>query len=114
MSAPEQVAGRWVSALPAEDLWEGDMTGVELAGHKVLLVNLDGEVCAYRNQCPHQNWPLHEGDLDGDTLTCGNHLWEFDARSGRGLNPATCALQPYPVRVDEGVVWVELPPCSSS
>ncbi|RKT55078.1 Rieske (2Fe-2S) protein [Saccharothrix australiensis] len=109
MSARGQTGGEWVSALRLDELWEGEMVGLELAGHEVLLLNLDGRVCAYRNRCPHQGTPLDEGDLDGDTLTCGGHLWEFDVRSGQGINPAGCALRPYPVRVADDVVWVELP-----
>ena len=39
--------GTWRKALELDELWEGDMTGVEVAGTKVLLVNMDGEVRAY-------------------------------------------------------------------
>jgi toluene monooxygenase system ferredoxin subunit len=48
-----------------DELWEGDMTGVQVGTTSVLVVNVDGEIRAYENRCPHQAWPLEEGDLDG-------------------------------------------------
>ncbi|MEV1296103.1 Rieske 2Fe-2S domain-containing protein [Pseudonocardia sp. NPDC049635] len=103
------VTGQWHAAIELDDLWEGEMEGVEVGGTGVLLVNVDGEVHAYRNRCPHQAWPLDEGDLDDDgVLTCTRHLWEFDARTGAGINPDNCALSRYPTRVEDGTVYVEI------
>jgi toluene monooxygenase system ferredoxin subunit len=100
---------QWHEAMNLDDLWEGEMDAVDIAGTSVLLVNVDGDVRAYRNRCPHQASPLHEGDLDGDTITCARHLWEFDARSGQGVNPDNCRLVAYPCRVtDDGTIQVSL------
>ena len=64
-------------------------------GETVLLVNIDGTVRAYSNRCPHQASALDEGDLDGETLTCAKHLWEFNAVTGCGINPED-ALRAFP------------------
>jgi len=104
-----------MSAAPAQlrptinidDLWEGDMTAVTVDGTSVLLVNVDGEVRAYDNRCPHQASSLAEGDFDGVTITCIVHLWEFDADTGCGVNPATARLTPYPCQVaEDGTILV--------
>ena len=105
----DEVEHRWSVAYPLDDLWEGDMEGVEVVGHKVLLVNVEGEIRAYRNRCPHQGWPLSEGDFDGATIVCANHSWEFDAKSGCGVNPADCALSRYPCMVNnDGMICVDV------
>jgi toluene monooxygenase system ferredoxin subunit len=92
------------------ELWEGDLAGVVVGTTKVLLVNVDGEIRAYENRCPHQAWPLDQADLDGRTLTCANHHWEFDAVSGAGINPDDCALVSFPVQVDaNGMICVAAP-----
>lgn len=92
-----------------DDLWEGEMTPVEVQGTKVLLINVDGEVKAYQNRCPHQAWALDEGDFDGATLTCIRHMWTFDAASGRGVNPDDCSLISYPCEVgDDGMIRVDV------
>lgn len=96
----------WAPAIALDDLWEGDMTGLDIDGEKVLVLNVDGQIRAYRNRCPHQQWALDEGDLDGGTLTCSRHSWTFDALTGAGLNPDDCSLWQLPCQVVEGQVQV--------
>lgn len=100
---------QWQATINLEDLWEGEMEPVDVAGHRVLLVNVDGRVRAYDNRCPHQASALHEGDFDGGTITCASHLWEFDADSGRGINPGTAHLTAFPCQVaDDGTILVDV------
>jgi toluene monooxygenase system ferredoxin subunit len=99
----------WHPTLSLDDLWEGDMEPVEVAGQKVLLVNADGEVRAYLNRCPHQAWALDDGYFDGEKIVCSNHSWEFDARSGCGINPGDCQLTSFPCMVnDEEMICVDV------
>jgi nitrite reductase/ring-hydroxylating ferredoxin subunit len=66
----------WTPAMALDDLWEGDMVGVEVGAAKVLLINIDGDLHAYRNVCPHQASALHEAlvrypcMVDGDGMIC--------------------------------------------
>jgi toluene monooxygenase system ferredoxin subunit len=100
---------RWREAINIDDLWEGEMTAVTIDGERVLLVNIDGTLRAYSNECPHQASPLDEGDLDGETLTCARHLWEFNALTGSGINPAAAQLKGYGCEVrDDGTVYVDI------
>jgi len=102
--------GEWTQAMELDELWEGDLAGMRVGTANVLLINVDGEVRAYENRCPHQAWPLDEGDLDGRELTCANHHWVFDALTGKGINPDDANLTSFPVKIDEnGMVWVALP-----
>jgi toluene monooxygenase system ferredoxin subunit len=99
----------WTAVLELDELWEGDMTSAKVGAKSVLLVNVDGEVRAYENKCPHQAWALDEGDFDGETITCSRHMWEFDAASGDGVNPTNCRLTTYPCTVDdEGMICVDV------
>jgi toluene monooxygenase system ferredoxin subunit len=100
---------RWRDTINLDDLWEGDMTAVTVDGETVLLVNVDGTVRAYSNRCPHQASALDEGDLDGQTLTCAKHLWEFDALTGRGINPDDARLKSFGCQVgDDGTIYVDI------
>jgi toluene monooxygenase system ferredoxin subunit len=105
----EPAAIAWHVVMPIDELWIGDLVGVDVAGQPILLVRLDESVRAYDDRCPHQENPLSEGLLDGDNLTCAAHLWEFDARTGQGVNPASSCLSAFPVRVDDGMICVGLP-----
>jgi toluene monooxygenase system ferredoxin subunit len=66
----------------------GELTGIEVAGKRLVLLNVDGEIRAFEDRCPHLSSRLSEGDIGGRTLTCTAHLWEFDAVIGKGANPA--------------------------
>jgi toluene monooxygenase system ferredoxin subunit len=99
-------AAGWRPAMPFDDLWIGDAVGIELAGVPVLLVNIDDEVRAYVDSCPHQGSRLSDGDLAGRELTCATHQWQFDALTGHGINPAGSRMTELPVRVEDGVIEV--------
>lgn len=100
---------KWHAAQHIDDLWEDEMVGVEIAGHKVLLVNIGGVVKAYENRCPHQASALDEGEFDGEQITCSSHLWTFDAATGAGVNPCDAALKSLPCQVDaDGMIKVEV------
>lgn len=100
----------WVLALALADLWEGEMVGVCIGDVDVLLIHLGpGELRAYDNRCPHAGSRLSEGHLRKSSLLCRWHLWEFDVRTGAGVNPSHCSLKQYPVKVIDGSVWVQLP-----
>ena len=93
-----------------DDIWEGDMAAFEADdGTDVLLVHADGgELKAFQAICPHQHFELIEGTLDDAVLTCRAHLWQFDANTGKGVNPADCALAEYPLRIDGDDVYVDV------
>ncbi|EWS65869.1 Toluene-4-monooxygenase system protein C [Hydrogenophaga sp. T4] len=91
-----------------DDVWEGEMESFEVDGQDILLVCAEGGVIkAFQGMCPHQDIPLAEGKFDGKTVICRAHLWQFDACSGKGINPSDCALAEYPVKIDGDDVLVQ-------
>ena len=94
----------------AASLWPGEMKGLVVDTTKVLLVNLDGTVHAYEDSCPHRGVPLSCGQLEASsgTLICGMHLWEYDARTGKGVNPRGVGLRRLPMKVEDDGIWVEV------
>jgi toluene monooxygenase system ferredoxin subunit len=91
-----------------DDLWEGDMTEVELDGEDILLVWPEQhEVQAYQAVCPHQDIPLAEGKFDGRVMMCRAHQWTFDGKTGQGINPKDCKLARYAVKVEGDDVYVD-------
>jgi toluene monooxygenase system ferredoxin subunit len=91
-----------------DDLWQGDMTEVELDGHEILLVwPEEGDIRAYQGVCPHQDIPLAEGKFDGKVIMCRAHQWTFDSTTGNGINPGKCQLANYPVKVEGEDIFVD-------
>jgi toluene monooxygenase system ferredoxin subunit len=95
-------------ALREDALWIGEMAGVKVDGRAVLLVNVEGTVCAYEDRCLHRAWPLSLGKLAGGRLVCAAHEWEYDACTGRGINPGGVALRRYDVQVVAGQILVDI------
>jgi toluene monooxygenase system ferredoxin subunit len=91
-----------------EDLWSGEMMGLEVNGRRILLVNIDDCIYAHVDACPHQNSRLSEGTLTDRILRCSRHQWEFDACSGSGVNPQNARLTSLPVRLDGYDILVDL------
>lgn len=89
----------------AADLGIGDMAAFYVEGEEVLVVrDRDGDLHALDGICPHEDYPLVEGDFDGTVLTCVNHLWCFDVTTGKGVNPPSSRLRRFPLEVrGEGV-----------
>ena len=91
-----------------DDLWSGEMTAVSVEGQHILLVNIDDIIRSYADVCPHMRTRLSQGSLQGRVLTCATHHWQFDARTGRGINPEAACLEEFPVRIENGDIWVDL------
>jgi toluene monooxygenase system ferredoxin subunit len=93
----------WVEVLDDDELDDDDMTAADAGGTTLLLARVAGTVHAYLDACPHQGTSLTgDGDLEDDLIVCGGHGWEFDAATGRCLDPDDQCLTPVPVRVTAG------------
>jgi toluene monooxygenase system ferredoxin subunit len=91
-----------------EDLWSGEMMGLEVNGENILLINVENHIYAYADTCPHQKSRLSEGTLTDKILRCGTHHWEFDVCSGSGVNPRNACLKPFSIRVDGEDILVDI------
>jgi toluene monooxygenase system ferredoxin subunit len=84
------------------------MMGLEVDGNTILLINIDDRIYAYADSCPHQKSRLSEGNLTDKTLRCARHHWEFDVRTGRGINPQNACLKGYRVSIESGDILLDL------
>jgi toluene monooxygenase system ferredoxin subunit len=90
-----------------DELWIGEMMTFRLEGARIVLLRLDDAVCAYEDRCAHLGVPLSEGRLEAGTLTCSAHHYEYEAGTGKGINPRGLCLQRFEVRVEEGEIFVD-------
>ncbi|WP_286885883.1 Rieske (2Fe-2S) protein [Aneurinibacillus sp. UBA3580] len=92
-----------------DDIWEGEKFFTKVNGKPIIVLNVEGTIKAYQGWCPHQAQSLEDAPLDGCTLTCMAHVWEFDIRTGKGINPKTAKLREFRVEIDEdGNIYVEV------
>jgi len=85
-----------------DEVWEGDMDCFDSNdGQSILVMCLNGgEFKAFQGICPHQETELVQGTLENGILTCSAHLWQFDCKTGKGINPDDCRIAEYPIKVE--------------
>ena len=86
----------------------GGLQELEAGSQTVCLANIDGQLCALDNVCPHRQGPLAQGWIEGQTVVCPWHAWAFDCRTGVAEPPERAQVKVYPVRTEEGTVLVDL------
>ncbi len=86
----------------------GGLLPVAHDGREAVVVRAGtGEVFAVARACPHEGYPLEQGVVVGETITCPWHGWRFDLRSGACLTPGE-DTQTFPVAIREDEVLVDL------
>jgi 3-phenylpropionate/trans-cinnamate dioxygenase ferredoxin subunit len=101
------MASDWVDVGPVESIPAGQSTVVDIDDLEIAVFHIDGEFYAIQDLCSHDEYPLSDGDLEGDTVTCAAHGAQFCLRSGEALSaPAYEPVAVFPVRVVEGRVQV--------
>ncbi len=100
---------RFVRMATLEELPVGGAKEVEFEGRVYALFNVDGQISAIDGICPHQGGPLVDGPLEGTTVTCPWHGWQFDVRSGKTPLGSKIKQAIYEVRIDGQDVLVAVP-----
>ena len=105
-----------------DELKNGTMRAVNVAGRQVLLTRVGDKYYAVDNLCPHMKGNLSQGKLEGTVITCPLHGSQFDISNGQvvrwlrgGLMSRIGSalklskdLTVYNVKVEDGRVLVEV------
>lgn len=103
------IRSQWTPTVALADLPTGSATiWRSTAGHRLAMGRVaSGDPFAIDDACPHEGYPLSQGEVIDCALTCIWHNFKFDVRSGRCLKGDE-DVRHYPVRVVEGIVEVDL------
>jgi toluene monooxygenase system ferredoxin subunit len=93
---------------PAADVPANGMKEFSVEGVSVLIVHTGDGYVALQALCPHETIPLEQGMHDGSVLTCLEHMWQFDIKTGAPRGDALEGLRRYPVKDDGGELYVEV------
>ncbi len=100
---------RFVKLANLSELPEGSAAEVEFEGRVYALYNIKGVVSAIDGICPHQGGPLAEGLLEGTTVTCPWHGWQFDVCTGKTPLGPKIKQPVYEVKIEGQDVLVSVP-----
>ena len=102
------VESSWIFALDEEQLPEGRITAVYPKGVALLLIKTVGEIFAIANKCAHMACSLVGGTLEGHTLQCPCHGWQFDIRTGEFVVAKEIKIPVYEWKLQDGKIFVKL------
>ncbi|HZU79455.1 MAG TPA: Rieske 2Fe-2S domain-containing protein [Acidimicrobiales bacterium] len=90
----------------------GPLQRFEVAGHRVLVVDLGVEFIALDDTCTHEEASLAEdGELDVEAreIECCRHGARFSLEDGSAVSlPATTGLRVYPITLDGDDLYLEV------
>ena len=97
----------WVSVARADELAPGQWKSVDVDGAQVAVFNLGGQYYAIEDVCTHDGGQLTGGSVEGAEIVCPRHGARFCIKTGAALTaPAYEAVARFPVRIEDGVVYV--------
>jgi nitrite reductase/ring-hydroxylating ferredoxin subunit len=92
----------------ATDIGAGQMRVFDVAGIKVNIASVGGQLHAFDDTCTHRACSLASGKLDGTTVTCPCHGSQFDVTTGEVLRgPAEQPVRSRLVQIEGESVLVE-------
>ena len=96
----DQVFANWVTVAEKSALAPESVIGVVVGDLDIAIYQVDGELYATDNICPHADAYLNHGYLRGAIIECPIHGARFDIKTGNGLGgaPYGC-LRKFAVRV---------------
>jgi 3-phenylpropionate/trans-cinnamate dioxygenase ferredoxin subunit len=91
----------------AGEIEPGQRKRVFVDGRCVVIFNVDGEMYAIDDSCPHNGASLGNGELEGCVLRCPAHGLRFDLRTGRTPGTGGLSLTTFAVAtVDSKLVLI--------
>jgi nitrite reductase/ring-hydroxylating ferredoxin subunit len=98
----------WTKLATTEEVPPGSLIEVERDGAIYAICNVNGDTRALSGVCPHQGGPLGEGVLNGDTISCPWHMWEFNSGTGACTFNEKVTIPVFPVRVEGSEILVDI------
>ena len=98
----------FVKAAKVEELGPGNAKVIEDGGKTLALCNVGGEFYALDNTCLHRGGPIGEGSIDGTTVTCPWHGWQYDITTGQATMNPDAKLARYETKIEGDDVLVSV------
>jgi len=111
--------GKFVAVASVDEVPEGSMFGVAVAGNPIMLSKIGGKTYAMDAVCSHYYGYLPKGELKDHTVVCPVHKAQYDIATGRVVKdiPAlmklashkqTTALRTYEVEVVDNTISIKM------
>lgn len=100
---------QWVDAGAASEIHDSHAKVVAFKNKERVAIFRHGQkLSAVGNVCAHQGGPLGEGRIIDGCITCPWHGYQYLPETGCSPPPFTEKVPTYPVKVENGRVWVSM------
>ena len=99
----------WHRVCAVADVPVNGLKEVAANGTSMVIVNTGSGFVAFQAMCPHEAIPLADGVCDGSVLTCLEHMWQFDLKTGGPMGDAQEGLKGFPLKEERGEIYVGTP-----
>jgi nitrite reductase/ring-hydroxylating ferredoxin subunit/alkylhydroperoxidase/carboxymuconolactone decarboxylase family protein YurZ len=95
--------GEWHDVMATAGVKVGEIQRVQSDGRGLFVYRQAARSWrVYDSRCPHQSTDIPHLALQGSTLTCPKHGWEFDAHSGDCIRKGNSPLKLWPSKLVKG------------
>lgn len=92
-TAKVPAAGEWRDVMASASVKDGEVKRTDCQGRGLFVCRDKKSYQVYDSRCPHQGTDMPDLAVNGTTLTCPKHQWQFDAKNGdcikKGKTPLT-------------------------
>ena len=87
----------------------GSVTEASIGREHYAICNVDGRIHALAGTCPHRGGPLGQGAVNGASLTCPWHAWEFDCSTGANDYNPEVKIATFTVQISGDDILIDIP-----
>lgn len=82
---------------------------MKLGRREIAVFHLADGFAAVDNMCPHNQGPLADGIVKGNSVVCPLHGWNICLDSGNVCKPdVPVSVRSYPIRVVNGIIEIQM------
>jgi len=100
---------RRIKVARTSDVAPGRGALVQVDGREIALFNVEGCFYAIDAICPHQGGPLQDGDIEGESVICPLHDYDFNLKTGESSVAPDLRVMTFPVTIEGEEVFLDLP-----
>jgi nitrite reductase/ring-hydroxylating ferredoxin subunit len=89
--------------MKTDEMKDGEMKHCRVGGKDLAICRVAGRFYAIDAICPHHGAILAQGQLEGTTVVCPWHSWDFDVTTGKGVTTDAC-IETYRIAEENGGV----------
>ena len=100
---PDHIVGK------TSDIEQGTAKTFTIEGQTIAVFNKGEEFFAIEDTCKHIRRVFGQrGELNGDTITCPLHGWQYNITNGECLMNPQVKMKSFPVKVENGEISLEV------